>query len=72
MTHGVCQLHPRRLAPILKHDIDNGVASIALMYDIPGLDSDSLSNSLVFWGVPQNRFSVLAIGEQTQNIHDNR
>ena len=71
MTHGVWMLHPRRLAPILKHDIDNGVASIALLYDIPDLESDSLSNSLVFWGVPQNRFSVLAIGEQTKNIHDN-
>jgi len=71
MTHGVWMLHPKRLAPILNHDINNGVASIALMYDLPGLDSQGLSDSLVFWGVPQNRLSVLALGEKMQNIPDN-
>jgi hypothetical protein len=71
MTHGVWMLHPRLLAPILNHDIDNGVASIALMYDIPDLGNDSFSHSLVFWGVPQNRFSALALGEKMQNIPDN-
>jgi hypothetical protein len=70
MTHGVWMLHPKRLAPILNHDINNGVASIALMYDlsVPGLHRGNFPDSFVFWGVPQNRLSVLALGEKMQNI----
>lgn len=72
MKHGVWMLHPKRLAPILNHDINNGVASIALMYDlhVPGLHRGNFPDSLVFWGVPQNRLSVLALGEKMQNIPD--
>jgi hypothetical protein len=71
MTHKVWMIHPRRVAPILNHDINNNVASIALLYDIPGVGSDIFSKSLVFWGVPQNRLSVRAVGEQIQNISGN-
>jgi|WetSurMetagenome_2_1015567.scaffolds.fasta_scaffold03941_8 hypothetical protein len=73
MTHGVWRLHPRRLAPILNHDIANNVASIALMYDlpVPGLHKGVFSDSFVFWGVPHNRLSVLALGEKMQNIPNN-
>jgi hypothetical protein len=71
MTRGVWMLHPRMLAPILTHDIDNGVESIALTYDIPGLGSDGLSNSLLFWGILKKRVLVMAAGEEKQNTHEN-
>ncbi len=64
-------LHGRILAPILKNEYNNGIAAIALKIDIPKLSSESLLNSLYFWGIPKSKVIVCTMKEYQKKIPDN-
>lgn len=63
-------LHGRLLAPVFRTDLNNGVESIALRYDIRGLSSHNLLWSLYFWleQGPESKIVVNAIGEKSGMI----
>lgn len=70
MTHGGLRLHGRLLAPVFRTDLNNGVESIAVKHDIPGLSGRYLLWSLYFWLAEgtESKIMVNAMSERAGNI----
>jgi hypothetical protein len=68
MNRSSLAIHGRLLAPVFKTDLSKGVKSIALKYDIPGLNDRNLLWSLDFWGIPESSIMMNAMTERTEAI----
>ena len=61
-------LHGRILAPIFNKEFDEGVKSIAVVYDIPRLSASNFLHSLGFWNVPEAKVQLMPFGELPNKI----
>jgi hypothetical protein len=70
MTREEWPLHGRLLAPVFRSDLNNGIESVALKYDIPDLREHRLLWSLYFWldQGTESKIRVNALSERSGEI----